>query len=160
MKKLISLTILGFIFISCAYEASAQSSAALSLKGIKRIQIVIEDFHSETGRFVSREAIAQSIGERLRRRGIQITTDTKSDDRYNYLYANLNLLSDGGGVFFNIKLSFKQIATLDNDERMIVTTWDKATIATGGATGARKQIMEIIEELTDEFLLDYLTVNR
>jgi len=160
MKKLISLTILGFIFISCAYEASAQSISARSLRGIKRIEILVEDLDSEGRRFITKDEISRIVSERLRRRGIVVIDNTGADDRYNYFYVNLNLMSDERAVYFNLLLEFNQIATLDNNDRMAVTTWNKSILGKNGLSGARNQIISVIEELTDQFLLDYLTANR
>ena len=160
MKKLISLTILGFIFISCAYEASAQSISARSLKGIKRIEILVEGLDSDGRRFITKDEISRIVSERLRRRGILVIDNTGADDRYNYFYVNLNLISDERAAYFNLLLEFNQTATLDNDDRISVATWRKSILGKGGLGGARNQIIDVIEELTDQFLLDYLTANR
>ena len=160
MKRLISLAIFGFIFISCAYEASAQSIDAKSLRGIKNVRIVAEDLDPEARRFVSQEDITRILKGKLERRGIPVVTNIVLADRYNFLYANLNLLTDDRGVMFNVELSFNQMATLENDDSMVVITWTKGILAKGGINGARSQIIKILEQLTDQFLLDYLTVNR
>jgi len=160
MKRLISLAIFGFILISCAYEASAQSISARSLKGIKRIEILVEDLDSDGRRFITKDEIARIVSERLRKRGIVVIGNTGADDRYNYLYVNLNLISDERAAYSNVLLEFNQSATLDNNDRMSVATWKKSILGKTGLSGARNQIIAVIEELTDQFLLDYLTVNR
>jgi len=124
------------------------------------VQILVEDLSADSGRFITNDEVSRIIRERLTRRGIQVIADSGPDDRYNILYINLNLLSDDLGVVFNLKLSFEQMVTLRDDYQLMASTWSRQILAKSGQNGARRQIIEVMEELTDQFLLDYLTVNR
>lgn len=159
MKRKLFLSVVFGILSLFPISALAQDSNVKSLQGIRRIQVLIENIDEEGERVISANELKQMVESRLKRRGITVVVDSDRDDRYNYLYVNLNAVSLSNYTVYNIELSFHQMVSLMTGDRMMAVTWQKSMIATAGYGAARSQGRDIIDQLLDKFLDDYSTAN-
>jgi hypothetical protein len=160
MKTLFSLSILGILLFVFAESAVGQSLKAKSLKGIKGIEILVEGLDSDAQRFVSQREIANVIKRGLTSRGITVVEETGEEDRYNYLYFNLNLFTTDFGTYFSSRLEFNQMVTLQTGAFSMATTWSIGSLSSTRPSSSRDRILKAAEELVDKFVIDYFAGNR
>ena len=80
---------------------------------------------------------------------------------FPYLYVNVLVISDTNPVAYNVRVSFRQRASLlANGQEATVATWTKSAMGKMSSRNrARDAVRDDIRGFVDIFSNDYLTVN-
>jgi hypothetical protein len=138
--------------------ASDAKEARETLKGIKAIQVLVEDLRSEAERDgITKSQMQTDVELRLRQSGIQVVTDNLA-----YLYVNVDALKLASvpGYAYSVEVEFKQpVTTLLTGQSAVGSTWSVGSIGTTPLTGASQNVREAVRDLVDRFINAYLSVN-
>ena len=136
-----------------------------SLKGLEGVDVIVENLQDGGEAIgVSAASIEGDVERQLRLAGIRILTKRErlDSDRKPYLYINCNILyfESIGLVTFSIDVEAHQIAELRTGEDAQVLTWAKSYLGSQHKDRAGKKLREVVESFVDEFVADFLDVNR
>ena len=141
--------------------ASAQSSAAKSLQGLRSFSVSIEPFASvERMMNLTEDDLQREVELKLRLVGIPIKSLTDSDAT---IIVNLVALEDGTlyqYYMYHLGVDIQQSVTLSiNSQYAYVFTWHAGSIGGGPKGKVEMQIRNQLKDALDKFLNDYLSVN-
>jgi len=160
-KSILCVAFLGLI-VSLALGSDKSNSERDSLKGIKEMDVVVEHFSDDQKKLgFNTDSFKTQVELRLRHSTIKITENA---DPFLYININVHLIEgqrvlpiEGQRVLLNIEVRFEQPARIiANDKIMLVTTWNKGMVGIGNLQWTK----EIVDELVDKFINDYLAANQ
>ena|SRR5665213_693769 len=149
----------------CA-QASDGKYTRETLRGLNSFSVLVEELGQtalDLGLSVAQLRTATEL--RLRLAGIAIVSDEESADIPGAPYLYVNLLAIGkvpGTISYTILLSLEQAATMERNPKIravAAVTWSTASIATVGSAKAAEEVRNDLEELIDQFINAYLSVN-
>lgn len=162
-----SYLILAFSLLTVALArepASAQVPERESLKGLNGVLLVVEDLHQDARTIdLTRQSIVNLIESRLSDAGIPILSiqERLADPRKPYLYVNCNVMfvPDVELATFSVDVETHQLVTLKTGEDVVALTWAKSYLGVRGKEKAAQKIRDVIAQLIDQFVADFLAVN-
>ena len=130
------------------------------LKGINDVYIVIEGVSDSARRLgINRDNIRTPVEIKIRRSGIKV----KERGSSVMFYVNVSV-SNPISRFYgtSVKVKVKDMVALQRDPKIIFQTaiWDRAIHGISGELVVKKGVKESVEELVDEFILDYLKAKQ
>jgi hypothetical protein len=141
------------LFLPLCFSGQTPDIRSAPLKGIKNMDVVVEDLtQAAAGIGLTRERI-QSVTElKLRREGISVPSAFSFV--LPYLYIRINVV----GKAFSIDVSLKEDVTLKRDASITcgAATWSRNAT---GVSGDSPYIIQGLQEILDEFLNDYYKAN-
>ena len=144
-------------------DLSAQtyvSSYRETLRGLKGFYVLIEKLHDDIKQAGLTESILKTDVElKLRKAGIRVLTE---DDMYltpgtPYLHVSVNAFKSRSFVYC-VKVSFRQDVILSRNRSVETSavTWIQSFL---GISSDLRPIREVVSDLVDQFMNDYLAVN-
>lgn len=138
-----------------------------TLKGLTGMAVAVEGLSADAEKAgVTRARVRTEVELRLRQAGIRVL-ETQSEQSEApgtpCLTVNLNVLAaslaDQPPLVFSVLVELKQRCVLERDAgtTAMATTWKTGCVFRGGVL--REQASEVVGEMVDDFLNDYLAVN-
>ncbi|MCH7960271.1 MAG: hypothetical protein IID08_09075 [Candidatus Hydrogenedentes bacterium] len=163
-KIIITLIVLCSV-VAHPVAVRAEVTEPHSLRGLKGVLVVIEDLHPDARTIkLTRQSIQDAVEDRLRDAGIRIFTiaERLADPRKPYLYVNCNVIAvpDIELTVFSIDVESHQLVTLQNGDEAVALTWAKSYLGAQGNERAAQKIRDMVGELVDRFVSDFLAVNE
>jgi hypothetical protein len=148
---------------SVAAPASDSDIARGSLKGIKSIEVLIENLpHPAPDVGLSQSALRADVESQLRLAGLQVVEETAEEDGYVTLYVNLSAVFRAPYVGYNLVLALQQSATVDRRSSIWipnVTTWSLGLMGMVEPQSLPEDVRTELQELVEKFINAYLSVN-
>jgi hypothetical protein len=141
----------------CGVRAFGQDAEASSLKGITRVQIVIEEISRDAERAGLTKAQLQSDVELwLRQKGI--TIDSRAPEQF---YVNVDTANNStGGYAYGVDVGFRQPATLQRTGKTVLAdTWSDGTVGSINSAKLASTVRDKLRELLDGFIKEYVAAN-
>ena len=158
------LLIVLFLLIPSSVYAQTDDEVE-SLRGLKGVYVLIDSLHPDIEADGLREnQIHTDVELKLRLAGIKVLNEVEylMEKGKPYLYIRFNSFRHESGLhIINIGVGLNQSVYLERDLNIKVygaVTWDLYYTGTVGAKNVN-QIRDIIKDLVDEFINDYLSVN-
>ncbi len=130
-----------------------------SLKGMHGIFVVVEDLGPELRGFLTRGMVRKRVEKQLQGAGIRLVKELEAAKLPGepYLYINLAALPLSPKRFAcRIDFEVHQLVALaHNSASGHAITWEQGIVTVGGV----KTIYDNIDELTFDFIYDYLAMN-
>jgi hypothetical protein len=132
-----------------------------SLRSLSSVSVVVEQL-SDPGQQdgLRKESIRTDVELRLRKAGIRVVSDDRTN--FSYLYVNINAVRSKEIPVYAvaIEISFHQLVALERNKAIILfaPTWHKQSVVIVGAN----KIADIRQEMgdnLDEFINDFLAMN-
>ncbi len=173
MKKgnIISLlaSAISFLFLFAPGDGFPLSSME-SLKGLKGIEVLIEELNPDLENFsLTMIQIQGDVEAKLRKAGVPVLSPEENEKiqplRKPYLYIRINTCKQTSrreSIAFNIGIALNQQVTLrlqpDSKKCFFAPTWYTSAV---GAAGRRnvQDILDTVQDLTDKFIHAYLKAN-
>jgi hypothetical protein len=151
------LVIAVLICLGTIVPAAAQHVEERALRGITKLDVVIEDLPPPIESIISAEQLKTDVEQRLKQNGLRI----ESGRYIPYILVSLTALKHRSLSLFvyNVDVSFQQEGLIMNGTQLPVTTWHRGTIGYAGMNEFRDEARSAIRDLVDKFLNDYLSVN-
>src|SRR6266852_6389526 len=154
--KLSSLLLVGAL-LRCV-PAFGQDADAANLKGITRMQVVIEDVSRDAKRAGLTKAQLQSDVELwLRQKGL--TVDGRAAEQ---LYVDVDTAKNDstGGYAYSVDVGFRQPATLQRTGKAVLAeTWSDGTVGSITAAKLASTVRDKLRDLLDGFIKEYVAAN-
>lgn len=158
------LLLLLSISIMLTTQSTAQTSA--SLKGIKKLGVIIEKFNTDLGKNgISEDGIRQTAWNLLRKNGVNVVpiSETKNVPGSPYLYINIGAIKSKHenlyAVSINVALKQNVILTRDTTKEFFgIPTWSVSNIGII-SKDKLKQINSFVETEVKEFIMAYKRTN-
>jgi len=173
MKKKSLLFIFLMMLISSfkvnnSYAVTNEDNAK-TLKGIKSIYIVFEDFAQKKGEIgikelgITEEQIIEKMELKLRLAGIKIISreeclKTKGSPLL-LISSDIYLRGDSFGYVIFITLNQNVLLERNTKLQTSAITWNHMSYGIIGKNNTSDKILKLIDEISDLFLNDYLSVN-
>jgi len=165
-KYLFGVVTFIFIWIACLCVTFAQAKNLHneSLRGLKGVEVIVEDIKPEAERDgLTRNHVKVAVELEIRKAGIKILTreESLSMPGSPYLYVNVNLFKHKPGVYaFNIFIGCHQTVALLRNSSIIThaPTWTRRTVGMIAMPNLR-DLYAFIKDDINIFINDYLTVN-
>ncbi len=130
-----------------------------SLKGIHGIYVVVEDMGPELKGVLTRSEMRKRVEKQLRSAGIRLVKELEAAKLPGepYLYVNLAALPLGPKRYAcRIDFEVHQLVALaHNSASGHAITWEQGVVTAGGV----KTIYDNVDDLTFDFIYDYLAMN-
>jgi hypothetical protein len=160
------LSRLAMVLLVAVSAAAAQDdeSERQSLKGLKGVNVLVEDLKAEAERDgLKQTSIQTDVELKLRQAGIAVLTKAEAPAAPGApcLYISVSTSQSGSLYGFSIKVELKQNVRLDRDPSMWlpgVTTWSVDAVGTVGREKLRN-LRDGIKDYVDRFINAYLSVN-
>jgi hypothetical protein len=152
-RHILELLALVFFGTSLSTVAATDPVSTKSLRGIKTVDVIIENLSDNARKFgLSEDAFKADVELRLRQSGMQVSEGGNAEATF---YVNVNCVSSAVAIDVNID----QAARLTRNPSVFVvsTTW-----STGGLVGnpsGSKAIRDYLLDMVDRFLNAWLSVN-
>jgi hypothetical protein len=165
MKKAIgiALLLLAPLFVPLRGMNGASKSSRESLTNIVTLEVLIEDLSPESeAAGLSRDQITTDVELRLRKSGIKVREQGQGVKPTPILYVNAHLVmaQSGGSFVYTINVSVEQdVKVIANDRFCLASTWSSSKLGLVGHDKIARVARDVIGDLVDEFLNDYLSVN-
>ena len=135
-----------------------------TLKGLKGVEVVIQDIRSEAqGDGLTKDLLQKDVELRLRKAGIKVLTMAESlkTPGMPYLYVNINTLKEKELYAINISVELKQGVYLDRNPAINIhaETWSAKSVVMVGANQMKTHIRESLGNKVDKFINAYFVVN-
>jgi len=161
-KKSISvLVVLSLVFVLSVPLTSNSDDLPLhikSLKGIKVVDVIIEDFAGNNKPPFTKEFLQNIVELKLRLAGIQI--DYSSLGPYILVTLNPIYLDTNKHFVYSLRLSVNQPVFLArNNVFSVGTTWVTSMVGIMPERNFRSDVKDTLETQMDKFLNDYLKAN-
>jgi hypothetical protein len=145
----------------------AQGSDRDTLRGLKAINVLVEKLPPDAeSRGMSEDTLRTDIELRLRRNGVKVPVDSGDATRGGpYLYLNVNFkcsqMPNVPACGDSITLQVRQRTTLVRDPSIEsdASTWDASVGGIVGQAQLAKAIRQVVADLVDRFVNDFLAVN-
>ncbi len=161
---------ISFFFFFSPGESFPLSSVE-SLKGLKGVEVLIEELKPELENFnLTMIQIQADVESKLRSAGIQVLSKEENEkfqsSRKPYLYIKISsckIPSRRESVAFNIGIALNQQVVLRGHSDVkkncfFAPTWYTSVVGAAGWQG-RPEILDLVKDLTDKFVNAYLTAN-
>ncbi len=174
MKTAKKISILGlaiFFYFLFSPGKSFSLSSMESLKGLRGVEVLIEELNPDLENFnLAMIQIQSDVESKLRKAGVKVLSKEENEKiqplRKPYLYIKISsytLSLRKESIAFNVGMALNQEVVLrgypdSKSKCFYAPTWYTSSV---GAAG-RKNILEVIdvvEDLTDKFINAYLTAN-
>jgi hypothetical protein len=152
------------VLVACALflcpTGSARANEELTLAGITRLRVAVDAFEDdERGAGFETSDFQAALEAKLRKAGIEVAGfDDPNERRTPVLFIGVSTMAtrEYPKAPFHAALELTQVVVLDrNQKRIPAITWKKARFGNGDASFVRNEL----DELTNEFLVDWLRVN-
>lgn len=171
MEKKISLLALAFsLFFFFSPGKSLPLSSMESLKGLKGVEVLIEELTPDLENLnLTMIQIQSEVELKLRKAGVQVLPREENEKiqplRKPYLYIRINsarLSPRKESIVFNIGIALNQQVTIrgqaDSKKCFFAPTWYTSIVGAAGRKNTQ-EIMDAIQDLTDKFIDAYLKAN-
>ncbi len=170
MKRLFAATVLLFFLQGSSQIISAQTSEVESLRGLRGMAVIIEDFQSITKKTgLTESQLKIDVEVELRKAGILVLTRDKimTTPGNPYLYVTVysndrpGVVVASGLYAFGIDLALRQAVDLRRNRSigLWATTWGKGSVGSTGISNFKKGVREAVRDHVNDFINDYLTAN-
>ena len=143
--------------LASGFASAANPQQNLSLKGIKQIEVLVEDM-DDTPESLTKDQVLNDVQLRLRRAGLSVLP--ASSNNIPYLYIRVGTSRVSPGLFVDkIDVKFTEAMLSAKDPQlgvMYASTWDTGCFGT--ATSGRA-IRDALGDLIDQFLNSYFEAN-
>lgn len=133
-----------------------------SLKGVRAVGVLVETPDDQAARFVSGDAIKVRIEAALKRYDIPVTVATST--KAAVLYVNILCLAPrtySSACSYRLELQQEMRSEVDKELVLLgVTTWHKSGILSGPDSSIGIRLFQTLDELTLDFVSDYLKANK
>lgn len=142
----------------------SEDSDVASMRGIKAIEVLVEDLPDELRGVITREQIQTLVELRVRRNGIRVVSNSISEPGSPYLYVRISALAFKSlrgeilGYNGSIEISLYQRVRLMRDEDFVIfaKTWQKGGIFYFGRDIVDSSLTQSIGEYADRFCNAFL----
>jgi hypothetical protein len=122
-----------------------------SLRGLKQIQLVVENLPADSEAFnLSKGIIELEVTQQLQAANIEVLSleDRKKHPRRPYIYINCNLIyvEELGLVSYSIDVEVHQRVTLETGKKAQALTWAKSYLGLTGTNKASQRIRSIVKD--------------
>lgn len=145
---------LSFAFAALPLKADGSKD---SLKGIKEVFVgVLAEAHTDTDGMLS--PIQTDVELRLRKAGVAVSDGSSVPQAY--LFVLISSVKKAGIYAYNCRVELKQdVVTRSNRFSMLAPTWSDSSNGMVGRDNMVKEIRDVVGDLVDKFLNDFLSVN-
>jgi len=161
---LVLLTLISFYVPNLSAQTPEELQQRETLRGLKGLHVLIAEQLRDD---IKQAGLTQSILKtdvelKLRKAGIQVLTRVEAYLTQGIPYLSVNViglkLESPRGFIYSVRVEFRQDVILSRNRSIEAssTTWQKNT--TGIHPNVR-YIREVVSDLVDEFMNDYLAVN-
>ena len=166
-KRFVNLSVfMIFLIINSPYIINALTLGKNTLKGIRGIQVVVENLNPDIEKDgLSQSTIQKDIEDKLSMAGIKVFSkdETRSEPGRPYLYILIQSYKQKNmGIYaVAVRISLKQLISLARDPSIVShdDTWK--AIATIGFVGEKSvdSIRKVVQDHVDEFIKDFVSMN-
>ena len=153
------------LLIAGACLASDTSMDRATLRGLQAVKVVVDPLGSELEREgLDANRLRGSIEQKVRDAGIKVDNDVNEfiGLSISFAQAGKKVLSIKKGPFsLTISLGVYQVALLTRDmaTKTVVETWGVEKTAAAAARGLDRDVSSAVDDLVDQFVKAYLSVN-
>lgn len=169
--KRISLLALVFsFFFFFSPRISFPLSSMESLKGLKGVEVLVEELNADLENLnLTMIQIQSEVEAQLRKAGVPVLSKEENEkiqpSRKPYLYIKINsckLSSQKESIAFNIGIALNQQVLLrgqaDSKKCFFAPTWYTSVVGAAGRKNIQ-EILDTVQDLTDKFINAYLKAN-
>ncbi|MGB8991811.1 MAG: hypothetical protein WCD80_07130 [Desulfobaccales bacterium] len=161
LKRKGALVMAMVFFLLPAISHSAEYHQKEALKGLKGVEVVVEDLKPEAEHMgLSTAQIKTDVELRLRKAGIKVLTFAESafTPGMPYLHVTVTEMNSLSLIVFSLEVDLKERVTLDRGFKVPGKIWSTSSV---GAVGINKirEIRVFIGDDVDKFINDYLAAN-
>ena len=143
-----------------AIDRQHRQMVANTLKGIQRIQVVVEDVRPDAQSFgLNKQQIQNDIELKLRTAGIQVSAEPPAP----FFYARVNTFylpnEDAFAIGIECQVHETVILARDPSIQRIATTWQRSHSGAVESANLVSAVREQVKDITEMFINDYLSVN-
>jgi hypothetical protein len=165
---LLALVVSSFFFFSPSLSFALSSME--SLKGLKGVEVLIEELNPDLENLnLTMIQIQSDVESKLRKAGVQVLSKEENEKiqplRKPYLYIKINsckLSSRRESIAFNIGIALNQQVLLrgqaDAKKCVFAPTWYTSVVGAAGRKNIQ-EILDTVQDLTDKFINAYLKAN-
>jgi hypothetical protein len=169
-KKISLLALVLSFFFFFSPSISFPVSSIESLKGLKGVEVLIEELNPDLENLnLTMIQIQSDVESKLRKAGVQVLSKEENEKvqplRKPYLYIRINsckLSSRKESIAFNIGIALNQQVTLrgqaDSKKCFFAPTWYTSVVGAAGRKNIQ-EILDTVQDLTDKFINAYLKAN-
>ena len=135
------------------------------LAGLQGVYVLVVDFSPEDEKYgLNKERFKTDVELRLRQYGVKVLSNMErflaSGQPYLYINVNPKIEEKIGLAAINISVQLKEKVLLVRNPTIITAaaTWKAQGVAMGGLDNIA-QVRELVKDLVDEFINDYLAAN-
>lgn len=149
--------------LNAQQESAARIGTKLdALRGMGEMRVAIEDLPEGVGTIIDKQPLQTAIELKLRQNGVTVGTFAGLPTVYVNTIAFR--VSNGASLSYVMSLEIhRYVIVYDMGAKsnflMPATIWDSAILAIAPVREARADVLDTLNELLDQFLNDYLTVN-
>jgi hypothetical protein len=145
------------ICLASVAPVAAQIGSLNSLKGIIKVDVIIEDLPADVATLVTTEELKTDVQLRLRQNGFIVSS---SELASVYLHISGFKINNSPLLAYAVELSLHQpVMVMATNEVGMASTWSTGRIATVGAVLFRETVRNDVRDLEDKFINAYLSVN-
>lgn len=133
-----------------------------ALSGLKGVSVIIEEFQPDFDIYeLTTEQLQTDVELRLRKAGIKVGAIEKFPSS---IYVNLNMraVSACPGLYsYGLQIELQELVSLDRRPKVVLTgtLWSLGNSGTVGKDKAKTDLRELVADLVDRFINDYLAAN-
>jgi len=167
MRRLVSLLLVFGVSAGICWAGPCRGIS--TLRGIQSVRVTVEPLDGDAAALnIKESAIKTFVKQRLKRKaGLTVVDEPRMADRGSFLYVNIvavPLPKDDRSTahpLVEIELSFVQLVQIPEIETTTLAhTWvDNSWLQIVHDDKAHQSSMDHLEEMVDEFIIDYLSVN-
>lgn len=169
-KKIPLLTLVITFLLFFTPSKSLPLSNMESLKGLKGIEVLIEELNPELENLnLTMIQMQSEVESKLRKAGVPVLSKEENEKiqplRKPYLYIRINsskLSSRRESIAYNIGIALNQQVTLrgqaDATKCFFAPTWYTSVVGAAGRKNVQ-EILDAVQDLTDKFIDAYLKAN-
>jgi hypothetical protein len=150
---------------TCATPVHAERTGVKTLKGLKGVQVLIEDIDADLAAAgVNKDTLQSNVEGQLKDANITVYDDDqwKADTAHPYLYVRVNSIKSNDEKFFafslDIELHQDVTLTRDSDIDTLATTWETGSFGIIEADQAKRIYKSVTKEVA-EFVEDFNAQN-
>ena len=169
-KKISLLALVVSFFFFFSPSKSFPLSSMESLKGLKGVEVLIEELNPDLENLsLTMIQIQSDVESKLRKAGVEVLSKEENEKvqplRKPYLYIRINsckLSSRKESIAFNIGIALNQQVMLrgqvDFKKCLFAPTWYTSVVGAAGRTNIQ-ELLDTVQDLTDKFINAYLKAN-
>jgi len=156
---LVLLNLIPFYIPDLSAQTVLEKQRRETLRGLKGIQVLVEPI---TLAGLTESTLKTDVELKLRKAGIRVLTEDEwlKTPGYPYLYVNVTAieLKSPREFIYSVNVAFKQDVILSRNRSIETTgvTWDVSSL---GINSKLRYVREVVSDLVDKFMNDYLAVN-